>query len=123
MKHIFTIILTSTMVISVYAQTKDSKKAAVPTPLSMMETIELPTMKCGMCERKITKAIKSVDGVENVDVNAKTRTAVVTFNSTRASLEKVETAISTIGYTANKRDRNPAAYEKLHSCCKDGDAH
>ncbi len=48
----------------------------------------------------------------------KDTTITVVYNPLKATPEKIETAISKMGYDADEIKADPVAYEKLDECCK-----
>jgi mercuric ion binding protein len=100
------------------AQPKQNADAATADGPIVKATIDVPTIVCGSCVTTVTKAIKKVRGVKTAVVDLKSKTATVTFASTKVTVDKLERAIAAAGYDANKVKRNPEAYEKLEDCCK-----
>lgn len=82
------------------------------------EVIGAGTMVCGMCEDNIEKAVYAVEGVKSVDVDLKEKNVKVQFAAAQTNLQTIERAITDAGYDANKKSRDPGAYEKLDACCK-----
>ena len=80
--------------------------------------IKLPTVQCGTCTNTVSKALKEVDGVVEVDVNLEKKTARVTYMSDRVSVTKLEQTVAKAGYAANSAKADPGAYAKLPGCCK-----
>ena len=80
--------------------------------------IKLPSMQCGTCKKKITKALKQVDGVKDVDVNVDTKEAKVTYDNSVVNVSQLEGAITAAGYDANDKKADATAYDKLDECCK-----
>lgn len=71
---------------------------------------------CGMCKSSIEKAAKSAGATSaNWDEDAKILTLL--FDS-KTSLEKIETAISAVGYDTEHKKASKASYDALHECCK-----
>lgn len=83
------------------------------------KTISIPTIQCGMCKKTITNVLKEIDGVKSVNVNMESKKVTVKFDDTKTSLDALENAITAAGYNANDKIRDAAAYENLHSCCKE----
>jgi periplasmic mercuric ion binding protein len=81
-------------------------------------TISLPSIKCSMCVKTITEALKKVDGIQGIDVNPAGKITIVRFDKSKTDLPKLEKAISDAGYDANATPRNRTAYENLPACCK-----
>lgn len=73
---------------------------------------------CGMCEKKIETAAKSVEGVEFADWDKKTKQIQVHFDSDKTKLDNIHKAIAKSGYDTEKLKADDEAYNKLHSCCK-----
>lgn len=80
--------------------------------------IKLNSMQCNICVENITKAINSVDGVVEANVNLKKKIATVTFDGDKTNKAEIEIAITSIGYDANNKKANQEAYSKLMECCK-----
>lgn len=66
-----------------------------------METILIiDGMTCSHCEASVTKALKEVSGVENVDVYLSTKEVKVTHND--VSNEKLKEAVEDIGFDVSE---------------------
>ena len=72
---------------------------------------------CGMCESRIEKAAKSVDGVSKADWDKETKKLEVTFDDTKTDLDKVEVAIAKVGHDTPKHKATTEVYDKLPGCC------
>jgi copper chaperone CopZ len=77
-----------------------------------------------MCVRTIRTAVRALDVAKEVRVSLDDKRVYVRVadgatadESTRSA---VETAIAKAGYTTDHMKADPAAYEKLDSCCKVG---
>lgn len=73
---------------------------------------------CGMCNKKITTAAKSVEGVLSAKWSSETQMMVVKFNSELTTLEDIQMKIAAIGYDTEKYKAKDEVYENLHHCCK-----
>lgn len=60
-------------------------------------------MNCPQCPKRIAKALRRLDGVENVTVSLKTSDAVFDLDSTKTTLPEVIAAIEDIGYRASEK--------------------
>lgn len=80
--------------------------------------VKLPTIQCGACEHTISTALKGVDGVKDVKIDLKKKTAEVTFAANQATVSKIETTIVNAGYAANDKKADAKAYANLPDCCK-----
>jgi periplasmic mercuric ion binding protein len=73
---------------------------------------------CGMCENRIEKAAKTVEGVSKADWNKETKIMEVTFDDTKTNVDKVETAIAKVGYDTPHHNATTEVYDGLPGCCK-----
>jgi copper chaperone CopZ len=73
---------------------------------------------CGMCETRIEKAAKSVDGVTKVDWVQETKMLTVAFDSTKTNVHKVQMAIAKAGHDTPMHKATDEAYNALPGCCK-----
>ena len=63
-------------------------------------TLNLPTMNCAMCPITVKKALKRVDGAAKAEVSYEHKQAVVTFEDTQTSAEKLIEATTNAGYSS-----------------------
>jgi len=73
---------------------------------------------CGMCEKTIEKAAKSVDGVSTADWNKESKMMEVKFDDSKTDVHKIHMAIAKAGYDTEMHKATDEAYNKLHSCCR-----
>ncbi len=83
-------------------------------------TVSVPQMQCGMCEERIEKALKKIDGVVSVEADAEADTVVVTYNPEKTSRKSIEREIADLGYDAGEKKAKAEAQAKLPGCCKPG---
>lgn len=74
--------------------------------------------KCGMCDTRIEKAAKSVEGVSAADWDLKTQMLEVSFDDTKTDVDKIQIAIAKVGHDTGKHKANDEVYDKLPACCK-----
>ncbi|PVX51942.1 heavy-metal-associated domain-containing protein [Balneicella halophila] len=74
--------------------------------------------KCGMCETRIEKAAKSVEGVNEADWNLKTHMLEVSFDESETSLDEVQKAIAKVGHDTPMHKASKEVYDALPGCCK-----
>jgi len=72
---------------------------------------------CGMCETRIEKAAKAVEGVSKADWNKETKVLEVTFDDTKASTDKVEKAVAKVGHDTPHYKADDEVYNNLPGCC------
>lgn len=73
---------------------------------------------CGMCETRIEKAAKSVDGVSKADWNEETKILEVSFNESKVKLDDIHNAIAKVGHDTEKVKANIDVYNALPGCCQ-----
>lgn len=83
-----------------------------------MVMIDLPTVQCGMCQRRIQGDMAKVDGILEIRVDIDNHKGHVVYNPALINLAEIESAISEIGYQANEKPANKDAYENLPGCCQ-----
>ncbi|NMA70255.1 MAG: heavy-metal-associated domain-containing protein [Desulfitobacterium sp.] len=67
-------------------------------------TIQLETLACPSCMQKIDNGVKALDGVDkdSVKVSFNTSKVRVNFDEEKVSIEKIQEAISKLGYEVKK---------------------
>lgn len=61
-------------------------------------TLSVPGMNCAACPITIKKALSKMDGVSQIEVSAKTRQAVVTYDDAKTDVQALTTATANAGY-------------------------
>lgn len=76
--------------------------AAASLAVAAPQTVKLsvPGMTCAACPITVKKALSKVDGVSKAEVSYEKREAVVTFDDSRASVQKLTKASADAGYPA-----------------------
>lgn len=64
-------------------------------------TLSVPGMTCAACPITVKKALSKVEGVSQVDVRFDKREAVVTFDDTKTSTQKLTDATTNAGYPSS----------------------
>ena len=72
---------------------------------------------CGMCETRIEKAAKSVDGVTAADWDKETKMIEVTFDDSKTDLDKIQQAIADAGHDTDLKTADNKTYDDLPGCC------
>ena len=80
--------------------------------------VNLPTMQCKICKKNIETAVEKLDGIEEVNVVVKEKTAHINYDKSKTDISKIEAAITSAGYDANDKKADPEAYKELDDCCK-----
>jgi len=73
---------------------------------------------CGMCETRIEKAAKAVDGVSSADWNKESKMMKVVFDDSKTDVHKVHMAIAKAGHDTEMHKAKDEVYNKLPGCCK-----
>lgn len=81
---------------------KSSKKTVLEEN-NMKKTLKIEGMMCPRCVAHVTKALQGVEGVAEVDVNLKKKTAVLTFEKVVEN-ELLINAVTEAGYEVKKID-------------------
>ena len=92
----------------------------------MMSTAEAKTVKttfelkgnCGMCQKRIEKAAKSVKGVTSARWNKENGQLSLVYDNKQTSPEKVQQALAAAGHDTGTLKADQKAYDKLPGCCK-----
>ncbi len=61
-------------------------------------TLDVTGMSCGSCVRRVSTALRSLDGVTNVDVRLKDGKVIVNHDPTRTSADALIAALDKAGY-------------------------
>jgi copper chaperone len=64
----------------------------------VQETLNIEGMSCDHCVMRVGRAIASVQGVIEVDVNLRKKKAVVNFEETITDIEEIKSAVREAGY-------------------------
>lgn len=73
---------------------------------------------CGMCEKTIETAAKSVDGVMSADWSQETKIMTLSYDESKTDVKKVQMAIANAGYDTPMHKAKDEVYSKLPGCCK-----
>lgn len=89
---------------------------AAPTKGSHMktETLKIGGMTCGGCVGAVTKALRAVDGVTQVEISLNAGQAKVEFDERATSPDRLRAAIQRAGYEV---DVSAPAQQRRGGCC------
>lgn len=73
---------------------------------------------CGMCENRIEKATKGIDGVYSADWDKVTKMIVVEFNPSKVKVITLHETIAEAGHDTEKATAEDKVYNALPGCCK-----
>ncbi len=89
-KNLFTI---SSLIVAVAVS---SSAFAAPKTV----TLDVPGMNCITCPLTVNRALKKVDGVQEAKTDFAKKEAVVTFDDSKTSVEKLTQATTDAGYAS-----------------------
>ena len=73
---------------------------------------------CEMCQTKIIKVAKSIEGVKKAHWNLATLQMSVKFDAELTTLSKIQKIIAEAGYDNEGYIADDEVYKNLHYCCK-----
>ena len=81
--------------------------AALPVPVSAAEprtvTLDVTRMVCPLCPITVKKALMKVPGVQSATVDFDSKTAVVSFDPDKASIEALTKATASAGFPSSPK--------------------
>lgn len=81
-------------------------------------TISIKPMGCDNCAYLVRKAIFTLNGIKDVEVNLDQKIVTVKYVPKYTNIESIEIAITRAGYDANDRQRDSQAVKELPECCQ-----
>lgn len=72
---------------------------------------------CGMCEARISKAAKGVEGVSEIFWDKDTKMMKVSFDSSLTNLSDIEMAVAKAGHDTKNHKAKKDTYDELPACC------
>lgn len=90
---------------------------------SRTDTIAVPEMQCGMCEKRISGALEKIPGISKVSADADMKHVVVTYNPRKITRAAIEARIAATGYDTETVHTTNAAQKALPMCCRPGAEH
>jgi copper chaperone CopZ len=106
---IVTLLITTVLVIGfaglnisryVFGSVPPAAESQLPNGLSRT-VISVDGLSCVACEIPVRHALRRVDGVKSVQVNAGTKTATVDYDSAKTNPQQLVAAINSTGYRAS----------------------
>ena len=88
--------LKSILVTSSIVGTLAFSSVAVAAPQTV--ALDVPGMTCSTCPITVKMALMKVEGVQDVKINYGKKEALVTFDDSKASVEKITLATTNSGY-------------------------
>jgi len=72
---------------------------------------------CGMCQTRIEKAAKGVEGVQTAEWNKETKMLEVSFDDAKTSADAIEKAVAKVGHDTPNYKADDEVYKNLPGCC------
>lgn len=108
MKSIYQLLMAMFMLLSfTFSNAQDKNKVT--------ETVKI-NGNCSMCKKTIETAANTKTAKVNWD--ADTKTATVTYNAKKTSLEEILKRVANAGYDNEKFTAPDSIYHNLHGCCQ-----
>jgi mercuric ion binding protein len=73
---------------------------------------------CGMCEERIEKTTRNINGVTEADYDGAKEIMIVKFDSTKTSELAIHKAIAGAGHGTDKVAMDDEAHDNLPNCCQ-----
>ncbi|NIA29910.1 MAG: mercuric transport protein MerTP [Actinobacteria bacterium] len=89
---------------SVFYPATSANAAVVSTANMQQVNLKINGMTCTGCETNINKAVSKVSGIIKVKSDYKTGSAVVRFDSSKASVAEIVNAVNAAGYKVEGKD-------------------
>src|SRR5207253_56015 len=92
-----------------------TRRAPVPdasAPARVRITLPIGGMSCAACTAHVADALKHVDGVDDASADLLTRTATVSFDSSKATPDALVAAVRGSGYDADLPNAHDALLER-----------
>lgn len=109
MKSIHKLLVAITLLLSVTFVNAQNKN-------SVTETVKI-NGNCSMCKQTIETAAAK-NKTAKVNWNESTKTAIITYNPKKTSLDQILKSVADAGYDNEKFTAEDAVYEQLHGCCQ-----
>ena len=78
--------------------------SAVAIAVPQTVTLSVPGMTCSACPITVKKALQNVAGVEKVAVTYEPKEAVVTFDDSKTSVDKLREATTKAGFPSSPKE-------------------
>lgn len=99
-----TLLFALTLMLPFYPmQSPAAELPAATESTSQSVTLDMQNMTCAMCKITIRKALQGVAGVQRVQVDFDSKTASVTFDPQKTTIDALIEATTNVGYPATVR--------------------
>lgn len=73
---------------------------------------------CGMCKKRIEKAVGDIEGVQSVNWDVKTKELSVVFDASKVKEKEIHEKIASVGHDTEEVKASDAVYKNLPGCCR-----
>ena len=63
-------------------------------------TLKVPALHCSSCASTVTRHVKFLGGVSEIDVDAESKLVHMTYDESKVSLDQIHEALAEIGFFA-----------------------
>lgn len=107
MKLFISLFMVIALTITACAQQQKKTEEMIPkeqTKPAVVQKIKMTVndMVCSACQSAVKKAIKSLNGVTNVEVSLENKMAFISYDPLKVKPEQIQRAVNNKGYTAGK---------------------
>ncbi|MFO8087404.1 MAG: heavy-metal-associated domain-containing protein [Bacteroidales bacterium] len=103
-------------------QAETNKQTNLISAEMISETGEKASFKvygnCGMCENRIEKAAKGLEGVTSASWDRDSEMLTIKYNPEKVKVMDVHKAIAKVGHDTKKVKADDQTYKNLPGCCK-----
>lgn len=73
---------------------------------------------CESCGGRILKQLYNENGIKSTEVDSKSNSIKIVYDTKKVNLEKIKVLISQLGFNADEIPADPNAVAKLDECCQ-----
>lgn len=86
-----------------------------------VQTIQIATSaECGQCKKILEDKLNYTKGVKYAELDVKSKTLTVSYQTKQLSAQNVKLLVSDIGYDADDLPANSKSQRELPKCCQPG---
>mgnify|MGYP000164347833 CR=1 FL=1 len=105
-----TIVLAFIFIISTVSCTEsddnNQQSAVIESANKRIVTLDVANMTCATCPYTVKKSLIALSGVGDVEASLKNNTAIVTYDTTKVTIDALVKAVTNAGYPAKFRNAN-----------------
>lgn len=92
------------LVMTVVSCSSGESESKAQSGALQLQTVRIPVegMSCVSCAASVKRALKGIEGVQQVEVSLENREAVVRFFPEKVTSDRLESAVNGLGYKAGK---------------------